>query len=91
MSRRRPTWVVRWNEDRTEGVIIRMVDWPGHPPAPCVEGKVRRSLQLMSVALVPWRETPQYWKRVLRNHLRISSSSGEFERLMEWASSSLLA
>ena len=42
MSRRYPIWIVRWNEDRTEGVIWRMVNWPHRQPAPCIEGRVRR-------------------------------------------------
>lgn len=41
MSKRYPTWIIRWNEERTEGIIWRMIDWSGYTPAPCIEGRIR--------------------------------------------------
>ena len=40
--KRGPTWIVKWSADKTEGVIIRMIDWPNLSPAPCEEGRIRR-------------------------------------------------
>jgi hypothetical protein len=33
-------WEIRWNEDRTEGEIWRMKNWPGFPKAPVREGTI---------------------------------------------------
>lgn len=42
MKIRRGNWKIRWlNPEKTEGEIIRVKDWRGLPPAPCVEGKIR--------------------------------------------------
>ena len=56
MNRRYPTWIVRWNADKTVGVIWRMVDWHGLPPAPCIEGKCKRGAAV-GAPVTPGEET----------------------------------
>ena len=36
-----PTWEIRWNEDKTEGEIWRIKNWPHYPEAPAKEGTIR--------------------------------------------------
>lgn len=36
-----PMWEIRWNEDRTEGEVWRVKDFPHFPKAPVREGTIR--------------------------------------------------
>ncbi len=40
-------WMIRWNKDKTEGEVWRMFDWPTlpkSPPAPYLEGHIKRGV-----------------------------------------------
>jgi len=39
-------WVIRWNKEKTEGIIWRLRDYPPYPTAPCIEGKIRQGTVL---------------------------------------------
>ncbi len=50
MSKRYPHWEVRWNRAGTIGLVWRIRDWGGMPPAPVVEAVMRRGGAKLTLA-----------------------------------------